>query len=98
MLILAKTFAALGIGFRFTPVEVKEIYSMSRIGTAICMLFVLAESIPVFAAKHDIDQATVGSEGGFSYKITKPRSYKLTSNFVVPAGTDGSTFFPKMSL
>jgi hypothetical protein len=62
---------------------------MSRIGTAICMLFVLAESIPVFAAKLDIDQASVKSEGGFPYKITKPGSYKLTSNLVIPAGTDG---------
>jgi len=62
---------------------------LSKIVTAICMLVVLAESAPVFAVRHEIDQATVKADGGFPYKITKPGSYKLTSNLVVPAGVDG---------
>jgi hypothetical protein len=53
------------------------------------MLVVLVESAPVFAAKHEIDQATIKADGGFPYKITKTGSYKLTSNLVVPAGVDG---------
>jgi hypothetical protein len=62
---------------------------MSKVFTAICMLVVLIESAPVFAAKHEIDQASVKADGGFPYKITKSGSYKLTSNLVVPAGVDG---------
>jgi len=53
------------------------------------MLVVLVSSIPAFAAKHEIDQASVKADGGFPFKITKSGSYKLTSNLVVPAGTDG---------
>jgi hypothetical protein len=53
------------------------------------MLAVMVESVPSFAAKHAIDQASVKADGGFPYKITKPGSYKLTSNLVVPAGVDG---------
>jgi len=54
-----------------------------------CMLVALVSSIPAFAAKHEIDQASVRVDGGFPFKITKPGSYKLTSNLVVPANTDG---------
>jgi hypothetical protein len=53
------------------------------------MVLVLAESAPTFAAKHEIDQSIVRAEGGFPFKITKPGSYKLTSNLTVPAGVDG---------
>ena len=53
------------------------------------MLVALVSSIPAFAAKHEIDQASVRVDGGFPFKITKPGSYKLTSNLVVPANTDG---------
>jgi hypothetical protein len=62
---------------------------LSKILTAICMLVVLVESAPVFAAKHEIDQSTIKTDGGFPYKIKKSGSYKLTSNLAVPAGVDG---------
>ncbi|QNI30804.1 hypothetical protein H7849_16990 [Alloacidobacterium dinghuense] len=42
---------------------------MLKIATAICMLVVLVESVPVFAAKHEIDQASVKADGGFPFKI-----------------------------
>jgi hypothetical protein len=62
---------------------------LSKIATAICIALVLAESAPMFAAKHEIDQSSVKAEGGFPFKITKSGSYKLNSNLVVPAGVDG---------
>jgi len=62
---------------------------MSKIVTALFILFVLATSNPLFAQKHEIDQASVKAEGGFPLKIKKSGSYKLTSNLNVPAGADG---------
>jgi hypothetical protein len=62
---------------------------MSKVVTALLMLVVLVSSAPAFAAKHEIDQASVKAEGGFPFKITKSGSYKLTSNLIVPAGVDG---------
>jgi hypothetical protein len=62
---------------------------MSRIVTAICVLALLTESASLFAAKREIDQASIKADGGFPFKITKSGSYKLTSNLVVPAGLDG---------
>jgi hypothetical protein len=62
---------------------------MLKLATTLCALSVIAGSIPGFAARHEIDQATVRNEGGFPYKITKSGSYKLMSNLMVPAGKDG---------
>lgn len=70
---------------------------MSRIGTAICMLFVLAESIPVFAAKLDIDQAPVKSEADFPIKSPSQATTNLPAMLSFLLARMESTFFPKMS-
>jgi hypothetical protein len=62
---------------------------MLKIATTLCALAVIAGSIPMSAARQEIDQSVVRSEGGFPYKIKKSGSYKLTSNLVIPAGKDG---------
>ncbi len=62
---------------------------MLKVATKILALVLIAGWVPAFAARQDIDQATVRAYGGFPYKITKSGSYKLTSNLVVPAGKDG---------
>jgi hypothetical protein len=71
---------------------------MTKVVTAICMLVVLVESAPVFAAKHEIDQAAIKADGGFPYKITRSGSYKLTVILLFQPAWMASTFFPRMSL
>jgi hypothetical protein len=61
---------------------------MLKLVVTICALALVAESVPAFAAKQEINQTIVRVEGGFPYKIKKSGSYKLTSNLEVPAGKD----------
>ncbi len=64
---------------------------MLRIVSRLVSIIVLLGSVSLFAVDGAvlINQATVTAAGGFPYKITQPGSYKLSSNLVVPADTDG---------
>ena len=62
-----------------------------RIVPVLLVLSALCVS-PALAANNGItkiDQQIVRNQGGFPFKITESGSYKLTSNLVVPANTDG---------
>ncbi len=69
---------------------------MLRIVSRLVSLIVLLGSVSLFAVDGAvlINQATVTAAGGFPYKITQPGSYKLSSNLVVPADTDGIGVLP----
>jgi hypothetical protein len=64
---------------------------VSKIAWSLFLFLMFAAAGPVFAADGItlINQSTVLGAGGFPYKITQSGSYKLTSNLIVPAGTDG---------
>jgi hypothetical protein len=67
--------------------------AMSRVFSGLIVAALLG-SVPLIAANDVtvIDQKVVMAAGGFPFKITSSGSYKLTSNLVVPADTNGIEF------